>query len=491
MKNQINKLDDILLQQQHTNDYLLELVKFHNNLLHDNLTSIENLNLTRKKILDCFNDLFNLNSIIINYHGDIKLEIKNLKEIIIKFNKLNKLEIFYQNKLNQWKSSKVKQIQSASSTNNKITINCNYQPLLKTYLNQIDPDESTLSNQFNSNLSINDEKLIYTNESFTEDEDDTGDEDNDIDHSNNHTNNDEDPFLILSNIKLLENCQSTIKADINQLEFLLSNYKKDLKFIENELNSQNLKTKYNITLMQEKLDKINIKRKKLLIKIGLSKNKNLTSVLDKDEKIIIENINDFINSKINSLNDQLSNKKENSIVLNQKINLWEQVINQLNDLENSLKIYLSKNKKKKSIDYNIMIEWINDTINNLNDIIDSTDIQLLRNLIENEKKVLVQATNELKLNLTPVNSKINDSISKSINNNNNTNITTNTSINNNNNTNENSLLDSSQFQSSKNPFPNIGTSPPKISISEHIASNNSFTTFQLNNTSNDKLMKNE
>ncbi|CCE61851.1 hypothetical protein TPHA_0B01780 [Tetrapisispora phaffii CBS 4417] len=334
------KLDDVLKKNVEIKDFLDSLTALHRRALSRGESegnaidsNVYDVNMIRNDILIAFNDLVSLNERLIHFNGKINSEIVSVKNTRVKYLNLIELENQLLVERSKWEPQMSKsegENTYEQQENNTITINLNHRDPMNKYIELIGIDNTALNNT-----------------------------DNDID------NDVEDRETILNSLNLLNDCETRLSKNINNLQMILNTMKKDMNFVNKEKTIINRKKVFEIDKLNEKLAKLKSKKIRLLSKIGLnlpeqhrqqsqfpsltyfnndlhysnilmstfSINQSKDSNNDDIEHNILNHAIDFMDLKIKDLQEHLSYKKENTNSLSQQRNIWESVINIINELE--------------------------------------------------------------------------------------------------------------------------------------------------------------
>lgn len=361
-------LEDVLRQNAEITDFLRSLVLVHRRALQDENLPFE-LDGIRKDIYICFNDLCRLNDMLIACDGEIKETIEMLKSSKEKFGKLADKEIKLQNDKEKW----LLKIPPLSESKVQISIDSGYRPLLNQYIEFVGA----------ANTSLAAEDTIEEDEQYGI----------------------VDRRQLLQSTKILEACHEESIKDIRSLESLLRDFKKDQSFIVRELRSHQARIRHQTSSIDESIAKVRQSRKKLLNKVGLavpgsSETSSLTYKLfnlqlteenkkkEQEQQDIANHAPEFIDMKINALQDQLTHKKEDSSNLVTQRNLWAECTQSVKELEDRLSIALTSEGDLPSSQ---IMSWLQKTVSDLKRIITATDNDILITLMSDEKEVIEKA----------------------------------------------------------------------------------------------------
>lgn len=361
-------LEDVLRQHAEIADFLKSLVVVHKRALQEQNLSLQ-LPGIRKDIYICFNDLCKLNEMLIACDGEIKETIEMFKASKEKFAKLIKKESALVEEKKEW-SLEAPQI---STSRIPVTIESGYRSLLNRYI----------------------ELVGATNTSLVD--------------GQNHDGVTERGQLTGS-MALLQACNDEVARDIKQLEALLRDFKKDQAFVSKELRNNQGRIRHEIYSIDESLTKVEHSKKKLLAKVGLAIPDTQGSFLSQtlfnlqlneeqtrkmqEQDDIANHATEFIDMKIQSLQDQLTHKKEDSSSLLNQRNLWGECIQAVEDLENRLDAALNN---EHNLPAGQIMTWLKDTISELNTAIAVCDSEILKTLVTDEKEIIEKALREISL----------------------------------------------------------------------------------------------
>ncbi|CAI4048534.1 hypothetical protein SUVZ_12G4540 [Saccharomyces uvarum] len=443
------ELNQVLEKKEEISQYLTSLVGLHEKALSD-VNSASQVTNIRKDITICLNDLCRVNDLLVSHDGLLKREIGSLFRDKQDLLDLNESERLLWKERESWhieQEADTAQVDYVIDKNAIISISSHYRTPLNKYIESVGAENTTLS--FRTDL---DDRIEETQ------------------------NTDSSADQMLSNYKLLQLSHRQAKSEITKLETLLRDFKKDDKFIEQELKRQSGRIRSEIGNIDFHLSKIEESKIQLMKKIGfespLTQEKSLSEKLfnlrlsDTDENYIervtinkknFVHMKDLIELKIDDLKDQLTKNKNESSALVAQRDLWLDSQRRVGDLENELitKLRSSSNSKLSPSD---MTSMIKSTIQYLNNLLDSSNEKLTTTLISNERDVLFKACEELNTqDTTTPQGNDNGTPSRPI------------DIRKHN---KNSKANSSLRQPTQPPFLVASKSPPKIGISESIINTN-------------------
>lgn len=380
------ELNQVLEKKEEISQYLASLVGLHEKALSD-VDSASQVTNIRKDITICLSDLCRVNDLLVSHDGLLKREIASLlhdKQDLLDLNERERL---------LWKERESWHIEQEVDTahvdyvidkNAIISISSHYRTSLNKYIESVGAENTTLSSTADLNDKIEDTQ-----------------------------NTDSSAGQMLCNYKLLQLSHRQAKSEITKLENLLRDFKKDDKFIEQELKSQSGRIRSEIGNIDFHLSKIEESKVQLMKKIGfespLTQEKSLSERLfnlrlsDTDEnyneRVTINKKNfvhmkDLIELKIDDLQDQLTKNKNESSALVAQRDLWLDSQRKVADLENELITKLRSSAGSK-LSPSGMTGMIKSTIQYLNDLLDSSNEKLTTTLISNERDVLFKACEEL------------------------------------------------------------------------------------------------
>lgn len=382
-------LSELLTKQKDNESALDLLVTLYGKILTGkNETVGLNIDVIRRDITDCLQDLISINESMIAYDGILKLEIDKLEKAKFKIDKLWKRQI------------EVKEQITYLNNDNQSNRNDQMAQKSKDRADQ-GIDKTGIINSLNKCIRDNKYKDSFDKYSKLKDSKANQDSPMSIDD-------------IKRSINLLNDSNDSIQREIKLLQSYLNQLNNDQKLINNELR----KNKQLINLERDKLydylNDINIKLIDTLNEIGLpvpkNKSNTITDILSNlnwntnsnsqntIERISLENndmiahSNEFIDLKISTLKEQLTLKKNNtSILINDKL-YWVDCISHIQNFEQNLQ--------------NIMINQINVTNKDLADLIQIeidfllkqiklTENKRLKSLLNNDINAMKLAINEL------------------------------------------------------------------------------------------------
>lgn len=378
------ELNQIFEKKEQISQYLSNLVELHEKALSD-VGSASQVTSIRKDITICLNDLCRINSFLVSHDGLLRTEIGSLlrdKEELIDLNE--KEQVLWKERESWHIGEGVDTAQVVDYVIDKdaiITISSLHRTSLNKYIESVGAENTVLSN--------------------SDDLDPIVEEAEDTESSANQ---------MIYNYKLLQLSHRQAKSEIIKLESLLRDFKKDDKFIEDELKRQSGRIRSEMGCIDLHLSKIEESKVQLMKRIGfespLTQEKSLSEKLfnlrlsgtDKNysERETINKKNfvhmkDLIELKIDDLQEQLTKNKNESSALTTQCELWLDCQRKVGDLENELITKLRSGNNSKMAP-NEITDMIRSTIQYLNNLLDSSDEKLTTTLISNERDVLLKAS---------------------------------------------------------------------------------------------------
>lgn len=359
-------LEDVLQQHSEIVEFLKSLVVIHKNALEEQDVSLK-IPSIRKDVYICFNDLCKLNEMLIACDGEIKEAIETLQISKEKFTRLVKKESKLLEDKKKWSLEPSQMMASRIP----ITVESSYRSLLNSYIELVGVSNTVLVNDRTEERALDREQLMRS-------------------------------------VGLLKASQDEISKDIKRLEALLRDFHKDQAFISKELRDKQARIRYETNSINGDLAKIHHSKMKILSKVGLAIPENQGSFLSQklfhlqlsdentkktqEQEDIADHAVEFMDMKIQSLQDQLTHKKEDSSSLASQRNLWGECIQIVEDLEHRLEAALNDKHQPTAGQINV---WLESTIKNLNSVISVCEGEIITTLVMDEKSAIEKALQEV------------------------------------------------------------------------------------------------
>ncbi|SCV16509.1 Autophagy-related protein 23 [Nakaseomyces glabratus] len=373
-------LNDILVEVAEKTQLLESLIIPHERALteSDYSDQLENI---RAEISATLNSLSNLNDLLISHDGPLRTEISSLMASKSKLKKINMKELTLLNEQETLEtlrndSSNLESIRPGFTTQQQqsITIASSYRHELQKYLDLVDVEKTSLNtNKLADNLKISEEDQSILHSALTVNE-----------------------------------------IEIKKLETLLKEFRKDNSFIRDELKLINSNLKSHEDLISDELKQIDESRYAIMQSIGYSgRNEQQSSILDSIVKLSIKkpdirtliqerieeysNLLNFIDLKLNGLDQMLQEYKSRKSEWAEKSILWSQCLALISELEVTVRDQLSSAHTIGSeISPDQIKAQIKKFLTKLNKLLDESDLEgVVYSLVRNEVNSLNVALDEM------------------------------------------------------------------------------------------------
>lgn len=389
-------LNDILVEVAEKTQLLESLIIPHERALteSDYSDQLENI---RAEISATLNSLSNLNDLLISHDGPLRTEISSLMASKSKLKKINMKELTLLNEQETLEtlrndSSNLESSRPGFTTQQQqsITIASSYRHELQKYLDLVDVEKTSLNtNKLADNSKISEEDVENSDFNF--------------------------------NLKRYEKQQSILHSaltvneiEIKKLETLLKEFRKDNNFIRDELKLINSNLKSHEDLISDELKQIDESRYAIMQSIGYSgRNEQQSSILDSIVKLSIKkpdirtliqerieeysNLLNFIDMKLNGLDQMLQEYKSRKSEWAEKSILWSQCLALISELEVTVRDQLfSAHTIGSEISPDQIKAQIKKFLTKLNKLLDESDLEgVVYSLVRNEVNSLNVALDEM------------------------------------------------------------------------------------------------
>lgn len=389
-------LNDILVEVAEKTQLLESLIIPHEKALteSDYSDQLENI---RAEISATLNSLSNLNDLLISHDGPLRTEISSLMASKSKLKKINMKELTLLNEQETLEtlrndSSNLESSRPGFTTQQQqsITIASSYRHELQKYLDLVDVEKTSLNtNKLADNSKISEENVENSDFNF--------------------------------NLKRYEKQQSILHSaltvneiEIKKLETLLKEFRKDNNFIRDELKLINSNLKSHEDLISDELKQIDESRYAIMQSIGYSgRNEQQSSILDSIVKLSIKkpdirtliqerieeysNLLNFIDMKLNGLDQMLQEYKSRKSEWAEKSILWSQCLALISELEVTVRDQLfSAHTIGSEISPDQIKAQIKKFLSKLNKLLDESDLEgVVYSLVRNEVNSLNVALDEM------------------------------------------------------------------------------------------------
>ncbi|SCV04835.1 LANO_0G12816g1_1 [Lachancea nothofagi CBS 11611] len=373
-------MDEILIERAKIKEFLDTIVQAHKRYLFD-IQDPQTLDKLRKDIRICLYDICKLNAMLTSNEGDgsIKQEIDRLAKQARKLEKLDQREFSIEASLQEWHFEKQDEDQDAVEDNVE-TETFSFQTRYRHFLNQ-----------YLSRVGISTTSVVNGNEPLANSE-------KEIDAT-------VDKNSTIQNVSMLRTSQTQVQREMSQLESLLSAFKKDEKFIKQELQRRQNEIDSVVVALSSNLSNVHRSQDKLLAKLGIADDfdRGDSSLLSRFNKIDLEKSShqradqlsyakEYLAARQDVLNANLKMCKEDLSFAESTRNIWDDSLNKINSLERLLKNMLMENSNTPP---QILSQEIYKVVTELQETLSSTASDILDSCLGNEIEILKRANEEL------------------------------------------------------------------------------------------------
>ena len=430
---EINKINEKIKNENDNNKKIMYINNLNNLELEKENLEI-NLNLILDRYIENIDDkkeLQNIDNEINNYNKKIKNEEQNIKKykseiiklkIINKKEQINQIKLIIQNSLNTIYDLKKNIFELRNQYNNIIDKN------IKNNLNIVDKNIDNITNKLNKNTEDKTLIKLYNNLLIKDElENEINLNENEISTINDLLKEPKSEIIINEND--LSNINNLLNEPFYKIDEKRKRFRKKIKFIKHNEQNENqridIKTKI-IELIQQYKNYAGDSTFKKIINIlsndltnsilnnEIKFKKDITEINNniKYSKEINNDINNIqkektnIKNTLNDVNNFLNNLKENE----KNIIIQTKIISQLESKKNNDEI-ININKEKEINLYNDLITNINNINNNINNIkkkeienknIENNKLSIVKNIFDKNFQIINEINND---NNIPINQK--------------------------------------------------------------------------------------
>jgi len=392
----MGKLEEYLKQREDITNYLEALVQVHKEALSDGSDGNQ-LDTVREHISVCFSDLLKINDKLISHNGILKNEMSKLIEVRAEVLELSTKEIELLKEKHIWDFDSSVPNKVLDNRTTKFTFETHYRDDMNNYIELVGITNTSLSRDYK--------------------EDNHGIEDN-LYQKNTYEGSDENNSVLtrddtLKCMTYLHNASSAVNKDIQALEGIIKNMKKDQNFLQDELKIQTSKIRTIKKRILNDIETINRRTEKILKEINLTipnqsevKDKKLISLAKGNsinnqiqlsrEKVELEI--EFIDIKKDTFAHMFKELKNETSGLKSQNELWKDCLEEVVSLEKKLKYKISR-KGSGPIIPTDLIKIIQTSLNYLQELMNLNNSKVISSIIEDEKDTLIRACKELKKQL--------------------------------------------------------------------------------------------